>query len=422
VSSVSNLSASYWQLILSAVVLIGTIVGGIRFFARHASWLGRDTKHRIPCLPPSSLSDANEAANQRRRFLDEFIGGEDPANFPRFEILERPPGIELSERPTGEFSPTDAIGQMVRLRWQIEQPELLLLERVVDAAIAIVNRAVDQSSQVRRTELLGAIRLEPRKRKPRDKFPWVVILETNHPEVFRSEFEILKNWLAIEILFDQPSEIFRYGQCQMLGGRLGEIGGLLEFSNQSFPMTCAHVLSHGCASLAIGTNPGQGQQPDAALIQSGTPCFHWQSQSASPKTPATRQDVERCMLRADTVRYANTRHKRVRGYLYGTVSEFPVDGVLYRFPHEMVVPITRLLFGFLPWPLRSGFFSEPGDSGSWILTEKSDRWVGMVVGGDPFTRTSYIAEGGSLLKFFELEFIRRGQAGSLNATAALALQ
>lgn len=95
---------------------------------------------------------------------------------------------------------------------------------------------------------------------------------------------------------------------------------------------------------------------------------------------------------------------------------------MYRFPHEEVVPVTRLVFGIFPWPPGSGHFSEPGDSGSWIVAEKSDRWVGMLVGGDPFTRISYIVDGWSLLEFFRFEFVRRGDPFAHGAIAPLALE
>jgi hypothetical protein len=377
-------------------------------------------------LPPASARDAIEAAQQRTRFLSDYLNIQHPAEFPQFEIIEVPPDSPTTDRAKRELSPTDAVGQMVRLRWQHERPELLLLERVVDTAIGVVDRIVATGSRAPkgRPEILGAVSLEHRRdaKRKNDIFPWTVIVETDHPEIFRPEFERLRSWLPIEILFDRPGKIVRYGQCQSLGGRLGEVGGLLDVQSERFPMTCAHVLSDSCRSLVVASDAEGEQQPDAALIQLGQPCFDFSAQSAFSKTPATQEDFRECKREKRTVRYANTRRKDVRGFLQATVSEFPVEGILYRFPHQTVVPKTRLIFGHWPWPPGSGLFSEPGDSGSWVLIEKSQRWVGMLVAGDAFTRTSYVAEGKELLEFFELELIRRGQTINRGTTVPLALE
>jgi hypothetical protein len=381
-------------------------------------------KYREESLPAAFANEAVEAAEQRRQFLSRFNDVTNPAEFPRFEIREFPPGIEAIDSRR-ELSPSDAVGQMVRLRWQLKRPELLLLERVVDTALGILERRLGDSSARITNGLLGAVRVEPAKRRSRDPniFPWTVILETNYPGLYRAEFERLRNWLAIGIDFDRPTEFVGYGLCQVPGGERGEVGGVLHLQDSELAMTCAHVLSDQCGSLVVRGEPRRaGQQPDAALISMQSPCFQIHTQPRSGKVPATRDEIDRCHRREDTVRYANIRHKSVRGYLYGTLSEFPIDGTVYRFPHEAVVPATRLILGILPWPPGTGLFSEPGDSGSWILTEKSDNWIGMLVGGDPFTRTSYIADGQSLLSFFELELARGGHANAIGMTVPFAFE
>ena len=46
----------------------------------------------------------------------------------------------------------------------------------------------------------------------------------------------------------------------------------------------------------------------------------------------------------------------------------------------------------------------------------------MLVGGDPFTRISFVADGEALRDFFELELIRDGHAIGHNTTIPLALE
>ncbi len=203
-------------------------------------------KDRRKCLPPSLAASADEAAAERRSFLSRFLDISDPVEFPQFEIRETPPGTEATSSRR-EFSPSDAVGQMVRVRWQIDRSELLLLERVVDTAISIVLRQLEDGDGRASSGLLGAIRLEPlRRSRARDFFPWTVILETNYPEVFRSDFERLQSWLAIGIDFDRPKEIIRYGLCHSPGGKLGEVGGLLTVQNESFAipaLMCFHIAA-----------------------------------------------------------------------------------------------------------------------------------------------------------------------------------
>jgi hypothetical protein len=70
---------------------------------------------------------------------------------------------------------------------------------------------------------------------------------------------------------------------------------------------------------------------------------------------------------------------------------------LFRFPHLEALPWNSKFARMLRIFDRP--FSKPGDSGSWVFDVSSNRWLGMVVGGDDY-HTTFIAEASPLIDYF----------------------
>jgi hypothetical protein len=53
-------------------------------------------------------------------------------------------------------------------------------------------------------------------------------------------------------------------------------------------------------------------------------------------------------------------------------------------------------------PLWNRHFSKPGDSGSWVFDPVSNGWLGMVIGGDAFFMSTFVAKSQPLVDYFIL--------------------
>jgi len=366
-------------------------------------------------LPYTSYDESTRRADERRVNLRAALADVGDAGYLRSEFLEIPPQIRGVERAFLDNTPSEAFGQMARLRWQLGADELLLIERLVDAIVVLKRR--EAALRVNNTETVSAddyplVKLEPlgEGAEAQGKFPWKAVIETSDPDYFRRTLTPLNEWLGIGVDLAPRQKIKLTGRCQVGDGMDGVVGGMVE-DHESFAVTCAHVLSSQCGSKVIAGNPyasapaGVKNEPDAALISTTTPCFTELNGGRKRKfSCADDQIVLHSVNSRSKVFKFSPRKKEPAGFIHNQVALLPPSngGSAYRFPHLEIRPDrTTYFFGTIPYPL-SKYFSREGDSGSWVVEESLGIWFGMVVGGTEHG-SSYAAEGRPLLDFFELQ-------------------
>jgi hypothetical protein len=197
----------------------------------------------------------------------------------RHEFLEKPPFLqEELTLLSFEDNHAKACGQMARLVWQLQDDHFLLAERVVDAVVSIRRVADRQLSQSPGRPLqYPLVRLVSLSRKDRrlDLFPWVAVIEASNPEPYKRALGELTDWLGIGVGFSASRSIRPFESCREGFGAVGTIGGILSNGNQEYAVTCSHVLAANCKLVQFRGDPkADSNQPDAALLDRGTPCFN----------------------------------------------------------------------------------------------------------------------------------------------------
>ena len=315
------------------------------------------------------------------------------------EFIEWPPINE--ERSSRHFdSYSSACGQMARLLWQLRQPEYALAERVIDAIVAFrrLSSARDRDAieypTVKVEKLNGEYVRE-------NKFPWVVVVETDNAESYRRFLSNISDWLGIAVAIGPPRRVNLHGACKAGVGLEGVVGGVLRNSESEVYVTCSHVLSSECQSKILGGDPSKdSNEPDAALLRSGNPCFKLDSNMV-PCASVSTEEVDQHILNRRLVQKRNPECNSRKGFIRNRVHGFNVNGTFHRFPHLEIFPdISR--FDSLMMPFWRRAFSKRGDSGSWVFEENSENWVGMVIGGDEYFLSTFVAESEPLLDYFTL--------------------
>jgi hypothetical protein len=360
--------------------------------------------NRRALLPDVKYETAIKIADERRVQLQRILTEIGDAGFVRQEFLEAPPKFELAETRSLADTPPEAYAQTVRLRWQLKADELLLLERVIDAIVTFKRLKSPVSTQREQFDEYLCVKVEHLGRVSRERglFPWRVIIETDNPTFYKEVFHSLSDWVGIGIDLAPANKVELFGQCQIPEGMEGVVGGLIV-GQEEYGMTCSHVISPHCGSLAFKGDPSlSGQQPDAALINSATDCFDLGARRSNKRTinVAPNLLIDSCILNKTKVINLNF-HKSSTGFVLARVGTFTVGKVLYRFPHLQVIS-KRVVLGFVTIPFIYKYFSEPGKSGSWIGEKDTDSWIGMIVGGSRNPPLSYLAESEPLVQFFEL--------------------
>jgi hypothetical protein len=363
-----------------------------------------------PTLSSGSIELAVARASERRRRVTEALAEAGPDGVLRREFLEIPPQMDGLERRFLADYREEASAQMARLRWQMRADERLLIERLVDAIVIFQRQA--RSAPWSNIPLAFAVE-DPLIRLHCDKslerkglFPWKAIIETEAPQVYMRVLAPIRDWFAIGVEFAPKSFPRLLAKCEEANGEPGSVGGLVE-ANETYKMTCAHVLAPGCKSVALLSFPDSNKRdiPDVALLPVSAHCF--QLPSPVPKLAlscATNDIVRACMDDGTIVKKLNGLHKGCSGFVYEPVPILPaaVYGKSVRFPHLKIRPNTRTyLFGLLTLPLGHRTFSEGGDSGSWAIESKGGSWLGMVVAAND--EATYIVEAAPLLEYLELE-------------------
>jgi hypothetical protein len=403
------------MLLVFVTVLFAVFVGQMLFrFVRPwiARWLvrrkavGKFTLFSLPS-PPSAVS--NRRALERRNAVERLaIQSENRLSrfLVSYEFLEAPPQFpDLSARQFTLESP-EAIGQAVRLEWQLGSDEFLLADRVVDAVVRLRRTSrptFAEGSFVFDTDVEGypSIKLlHETDQLAAGRFPWSVLIETRFPQWYFERLSPIADWLGIGVRFAPASRAVLQGKCQIGSGMEGVVGGSLRGTSGEFGMTCAHVLSPECGSVVCTYSPTDlGNHPDAALINASSPCFGTRNPSRQC-IAATEAEVRDTRIRKQLV--IKGRSSRKKGYITCPVFELESEGgTTFRFPHLQIVPLTIPILGRFS-AIFERAFSYEGDSGTWVFNEETGRWLGMIVAGDPDQRLSYAVEATPLLEYFRI--------------------
>jgi hypothetical protein len=331
------------------------------------------------------------------------------------EFLEVPPTFrarDLRERDLRAVElekPEERAGQMARLQWQLSADHLLLAERVVDAIVAHARtlgngESPSGPSRTWRSNYLGEyplVRISSHDDRLASEglFPWKVIIETDAPSFVQAALLEAREWFGIGVEIAPRRRIRLFGKCQIGAGLFGVAGGVLEDDRTRYPMTCSHILSDQCRSVVIrGSLARQSNQPDAALIRDGNPCFPLINELVNC-TSASDSLIERMITSKTAVEKRHPDARRNQGVVRSRVSAFELNGNYCRFPHLEVIPWNS---DFLrSTRLFDRPFSKEGESGSWVFEVESDGWLGMVIGGDDDYFATFVAEAGALVNYFE---------------------
>lgn len=434
----------YFQLALGIIGLLWIVLLIVRFSSfRRARRHRRATAPALKMSIKSGLDDwdlaiqpppraiAASRAEERLANLRSFCA-ERNFTFPetitsdspllREEFLESPPGFKEPIRGNFLDSRSARCGQMARLVWQSRSPELTLGERVSDVIVALHRdlsyyRNLDSVPDPHPHPSYPTLRIErlPEGMVRNGIFPWIVVIDTDRADIYREQLFAIKDWLGIGVAFaNRLREVSLFEGCEVPGSAEGRVGGRILSSSIDYLVTCSHVISSECPVLTHRTYPARdGNEPDAALISEGGFCFITPSLQRMCR-PATFDQTREFTMNKAPVEKSHPRSDSRRGFIRNRANGFDMNGTYHRFPHIEILP--RLTpMGRIAIPFRDRGFSNPGDSGCWVMDVESDCWFGMIVGGDEHFLSTFAVEAEPLMDFFRLllqqpEFARRFEA------------
>lgn len=354
-------------------------------------------------VPYTTQDRARTRAMARRTWLAAQLRESSSERGPQWRVEERPPEGSSTDRRSLDDSPFEQLGQLARLKWQMNSLPCLLLERLTDLVLADTYDQGDKSSSSP-----FAVKLQP---LPigvhRNLFPWRAVICSHDERRIAEQVRKYADWLGIGVDLEEPATVRFTGRCTAdYGGFAGLVGGLLE-GDDLYALTCHHVVTANCGSLAPLPTLGQvpptisTSVPDAVLLRSGTPCFHVPSQDARPYALATNPLIEHIMLKRLPVSQNHPEASvRIAGVVKATVSTTTVGDKVVRGPLVEIIPDRKsYLFGLLKLPLGAKHFSSPGDSGGWVIDTGTRSWLGVVTAGDDRGST-YATNASFLLEYF----------------------
>lgn len=283
------------------------------------------------------------------------------------------------------------------------------MDRLVDVLVGFEEEFDNQKKYPVKKSPLGAIRVRYDSRSDRaGRFPWIAIVEAKNPRHWSQLLQPFSKWIGIGVEFELPAPISPYGRCRAGSGMDGEVGGELEAGRSRYAMTCSHVLSNNCMSRIFSENEQlwSGHHPDAALVASKNPCFQTPTEQYHNCEPMSDDEVlALAATRGDRLRFSCGAN-RMRALVLARCSAWLSGSTIYRFPHvALLADLTTA--SFFRKIIGRAVFSRPGDSGRWVVGDISGRWLGMLVGGDESSGTSFVASGGALFDFFRILLLRR---------------
>jgi hypothetical protein len=383
----------------------------------------------------TSHEEASAAAVQRGKYLRSVVG--DAGVLDRREYQELPPGFDEGIRGSDELGWLDALIQTVTLRAQLGNDSYALFGRVVDALIAILRQTGELSlTSAKRFTRGGSLDASLKPLGAREvsegQFPWVVVVGTNRPELVGEKLFALKDWLGIGIDIARPLNVQPYWACRETADSIGTIAGLLfrissadspnlrPIARGAYALTCAHVAPKCNCHVVAQRDKDKDKAsridgPDALLIPSDSKCLMLDTPEIDVLRPARPSEID-ALARPEKA-FAGRMWKLVRrkggesralpGIIlcplacHTSTYESTGENEFKPVPMAQVV-LYRLkyLFGLIPWPMFRRYFSRPGDSGSWVITEDEKSWVGMLTEGDTRANLSYVLRAPELIEYF----------------------
>lgn len=376
-------------------------------------------KRRVKPLFRVDAIRAEKAVEQRRNFLARAL--REATRAKSREILEIPPGFDKQFVSSEPLSALDDLAQSVRLSLQEASDQYLLFGRVLDALVAVLRRAGELSLSPDQRFVKGgtldvSLRLLEPKEAPPEIFPWVVVVGTDQPELMRESLLTIKEWLGIGIDIAAPLRFKKYESCRHSPDTVGVSAGILRHraDGAAYALTCDHVVPRCDCYVAHG-DPTTGLQPDAALLPLGEGCFSLDPSRLAIRRAATQREIEDFSKTRKNrkVKRLGGRRRAYSGLVENPMTTYSCDEVICKFPtFSVVLEKKSFLFRLIPWPLFRKTFSEPGDSGAWVLSQEDDSWLGMVVGGAERSLLTYVSYGQALVSFFQEALTRVKPGGS----------
>jgi len=329
------------------------------------------------------------------------------------EFTQRPPAFDPMESPSDESvtqewqesSEPEGFGRIARLTWQLHSDAALLMERTADLL-------VEAASATKQPDLVSAVRLLPldRTRRRPSMYPWKVAVSTNSPTKVADILRKHQDWLGIGVDVDDDVDVRLLGRCMAgYGGLEGLVGGLVQSSQETYALTCNHVVVDRCQSVArqlpVPSPAVTGivnSAPDLVLLNPETPCFRAPSVSSSAVLVApSASAIEALIARRTAVWLTHPECPSAAGVVKAAVSLVRIGEVLQRFPLLEVIPrLNAYVFGLLKYPFHRTFARE-GYSGAWVADTATQTWVGMVAGGDDRGST-YLLDAAALADYLSL--------------------
>lgn len=370
-----------------------------------------------------SAEMANEIADQRRSKILSHLENERNVKDKRC-FLEHPYEDDgfYYERYIYE---NEFHAELSRLKWQLTNTQFLLAERVVDLLFASILFDYEPYHRYIRYHrdyeywhyIIGlegnfpTVKIQKISNAKSEIYPWKVILQFSSklPRInernlynLRNLLNKYKDWLGIRIdIVLSKSTIKEYSQnCYHRDCRNGLIGGTVKTkSSDTYGITSKHVIPNGCNN-SVDETDWSITKPDITLLKTPLDCFKNLDRITSPCFPATSQMIDKYMVERTSISLKHDSSESPDGYIVSRVIAFPVNGKFYRFPHITVRPKIKSYWGGLFCiPRKSTPFSKPGQSGGWVFTNTTDKWVGKIVAGDEFNGETYLIEAEPLADY-----------------------
>jgi len=386
----------------------------------HNRQLGHGRKRYQIAPPPLQTSMA--ASADRRRALTRHIERFSSEGGIGLEFIEHPPGLENVRAREFPLNDVARYWHASRLNLQLEDDGFRLLERVTDTFVCL-----QRAGRISADQFPYAIHLQRKSAKTKLIAPWLAVISSDEPDVLFKVLEDLeiRDWLGIGIDFvSRKSKTHRnengpeatptppsaapsaprggappaaaagggaavaFGRCTLGNDGLdGRVGGTIGLGGQKIGVTCRHVLSTDCGSIAFPMYPLRPlpadftqEVPDVAFIKLNNACFSEDTAHVSEDISAMSQDDLDKAVKSRIIVAKSPRTDRRRGVIVTSeMSGFKLGNHFYRGPHFGLTQYFVNVLG-ITWPLWKRF-SKPGDSGSWIVNRETKAWYGMVVGG-----------------------------------------
>jgi hypothetical protein len=172
----------------------------------------------------------------------------------------------------------------------------------------------------------------------------------------------------------------------------------------------------------VGARHGSG--PDALLIPADSECLKESKclkldpaelDIALPVHPSEldalaipEKDVAGRIIKWKKVRREGGETRALPGIIFCPLASFTSTHESTRENEFKIVPMAQVMlyrnkyFWLIPWPMFRRYFSRPGDSGSWVISEHDKSWVGMVVAGDQRVKLSYVLRAPELINYLRM--------------------